>query len=78
MRPSVPVPLSPRSKADDEARRRFQIEENKIRQAELRREIDKRVHRRVEINEAAKAKVRALRIGINRRAKQLCLTCHGN
>jgi len=66
----LPIPIPPQSKADQRAARLFQIEEIKIRTAELRREIDERVQRRVEINEAAKAKIRAHRIKIHRRAKQ--------
>jgi len=72
----LPLPLPSRDKAAEDARRRFKAE-NEARIARLRREnvemrraIDARVQRRVEINEAAQAKLKAHRIGINRRAKE--------
>lgn len=72
----MPRPLPPLDEEAEEARRRFKAENQariaRLRRenAELRAEIDKRVHRRVIINEGAKAKLRAERIGVHRRAKE--------
>jgi hypothetical protein len=76
VRRPMPRPLPPLDEEADEARRRFKAENQaRIAQlrresAEMRREIDKRVQRRVEIIAIAKAKLLAHRIGVIRRARE--------
>lgn len=72
----MPLPLPMRDKAAEDARRRFKTENEariaKLRRenAEMRRELDKRVQRRVTIIQQAKAMLKVERIMIHRRAKQ--------